>query len=184
MKALLLAALLAAPALAREGPGAAPAAAAASPAAPAPAPAVPEPELPRAEPPELAAGELDLGWTLVRTAVVLGLVIALVYLTLNVGLRRLLGLKGLGGPGLVKVLERVPLDQRRTLYVVEAAGEVLLVGASDGSLGLITRLDAAEVSRQRQPPVPPRPGEAQPSPLLRRQLGSRPAPPAAGEEPK
>ena len=175
MHALLLAALLAAPAL----PGSAPAATAPAAQAPAaPAPVVPEPELPRAEPPEGAGGELDLGWTLVRTAVVLGLVIALVYLTLNVGLRRLMGLKGLGGPGVVKVLERVPLDQRRTLYLVEAAGEVLLVGASDGSLGLITRLDAAEVARRRQG----QPGGVQASPLLEKLLRTRP-PPAAGEGP-
>ncbi len=180
MRALLLATLLAVPGLALAGGPPAPAPAA----GPTATPAAPEPELPRAEGPEGLGGELDLGWTLLRTAVVLGLVIALAYLTLNVGLRRLLGLKGLGAPGVVRVLERVPLDQRRTLYLVEAAGEVLLVGASDGSLGLISRLDAAEVARRRQPAAPPAAGGApQPSPLLRTLLA--PPPPAPpGEEPR
>jgi flagellar protein FliO/FliZ len=178
MHALTLSALLALPALAQAEVSVDAGAAAVT----APAPAAPEPELPRSEPPEGAGGELDLGWTLLRTAVVLGVVIALVYLTLNVGLRRLLGIKALGAAGVVKVLERVPLDQRRTLYVVEAAGEVLLVGASDGSLGLITRLDPAEVARRRvQPPAPA--GTVQSSPLVQKLLGLRPAA-KPGEGPK
>jgi flagellar biogenesis protein FliO len=180
MRPLLLLVLLALPALASDGPlldaGAAPAVGAAD----------LEPEVPRSEPPEGAGGELELGWTLARTVVVLGLVIALAYLTLNVGLRRLLGVAQTGGASVVKVLERVPLDQRRTLYVVEAAGEVLLVGASDGSLGLITRLDAAAVGALRARPGPSAPGPVQPSPLLARLLGTRRAPsrPAPGEDPK
>lgn len=98
-----------------------------------------------------AATELDVGWTLVRTLVALGMVVALAYLTLNVGLRRLLGLKGLGGARIVTVLERVALDPKRALFVVEAAGEVLLVGGGDGGLTLLTKLDAASVRRLREP---------------------------------
>jgi hypothetical protein len=66
--------------------------------------ALPEPELPRSELPLGVTGaeDLDVGWALVRTVVVLGLVLALVYLTLNVGLRRLLGIRPSANVGLVR----------------------------------------------------------------------------------
>jgi flagellar biogenesis protein FliO len=144
-----------------------------------PAPAVPEPEIPRSEPPELAA-DFDVGWALVRTTVVLALVVLLAWLTLNVGLRRLMGIRGPIGTQLVSVLERVPLDQKRSLYVVEAAGEVLLLGGGEGSLSLISKLDRAEVERLR---AAQRAGGALTlSPVLQKLLGRKdPAPPAAQE---
>ncbi len=113
--------------------------------------------------------ELNLGWTLFRTALVLGIVIALVYLTLNVGLRKLLGIKPSTSRGLVTVLERVALDQKRSLFVVKAGGEVLLLGGSDASLSLIAKLDAAEVERQQVHASP----VITMSPMLEKLLGSR-----------
>jgi flagellar biogenesis protein FliO len=174
--AVLLLLSLPAPALA-EGPAAPPEVAAPTSGAPA---TVAEPEIPASElPPGLVGAEdLDVGWALVRTIVVLGLVLALVYLTLNVGLRRLLGVKGATSAGLVTVLERVPLDQKRALFVIEAAGEVLLVGGAEGSLTLISKLDAAEVARLREaagsPPV-------EVSPLLQKLLGRKQSPPSPGQ---
>ena len=135
-----------------------------------------EPEIPKSEPPELAAEEFSLGWTLVRTMIVLAMVVALAYLTLNVGLRRLLGIRAPVGTSLVTVLERVPLDQKRSLFVVEAGGEVLLIGGGDSALSLITKLDRAEVDKLRATP----PASAiQLSPFLRKLLGRKEAPPAA-----
>lgn len=135
---------------------------------------LPEPEIPRSEPPELAAEDLNLGWTLARTMLVLAMVIALAWLTLNVGLRRLMGIRPTVGTNLVSVLERVTLDQKRSLFVVEAAGEILLVGGGDGSLSLISKLDRAEVDKLRaaNPNQP-----VQLSPLLQKLLGRKDAPP-------
>ncbi len=99
---------------------------------------------------------LGLGWLLLRTLVVLGIVVASIYLTLNYGLRRLMGIKGMpsGRATVVQVIERIPLDQKRALFVVKAAGEYLLVGGGEGSLSLVTKLDPAEVDRiQAQPPA-------------------------------
>lgn len=132
---------------------------------------VPEPEIPKSEPPELVGEELNLGWTLVRTVAVLGMVIMLVYLTLNVGLRKLLGIKPPVGTAIVTVLERVALDQKRALFVVEAAGEVLLVGGSDNNLSLISKLDAAEVAKLRA--AKPSQPAVLTSPLLQKLLGRR-----------
>ncbi len=116
------------------GPAAAalPLAASGAPAAPARGEAVPELALPG--PSESLAGAL------VRMLLVLALVLALVYLTLNFGLRRLM--RGVAGSqALVQVHERVPLDPKKSLYLVEAAGEYLLLGAGDGPIPLLTRID-------------------------------------------
>ncbi len=113
--------------------------------------------------------DLNLGWTLVRTALVLGIVVSLIYLTLNVGLRKLLGIKPATSHGLVTVLERVTLDQKRALFVVRAGSEVLLLGGSDSNLELITKLDPAEVERLQSQPAAP----LTMSPLLQKLLGAR-----------
>lgn len=137
-----------------------------------------EPEIPRSVPPELEGGDLDLGWTLLRTMLVLAMVVLLAWLTLNVGLRRLLGIRPVVGTRLVTVLERVPLDQKRALFVVEAAGEVLLIGGGDGALSLISKLDRAEVDRLRTE-TEGAPGSPQLSPFLQKLLGRKPPPPTS-----
>lgn len=140
------------------------------------------PSMPGLVGPEVGSDDdLSLGWVLVRTMLVLGMVVVLAWLTLNVGLRRLLGIKAVGGPSMVQVLERVPLDQRRSLFVVEAAGEVLLIGGSDNSLSLLSKLDRAEVDRLRAERAAQQP--VQLSPLLQKLLGRKgaqpPSPPPA-----
>jgi flagellar biogenesis protein FliO len=94
---------------------------------------------------------------LMRTVLVFGLVVLSIYLTLNVGLRRLMGLQGvpMGRPSVVSVVERVALDQRRTLFVLKAADEYLLVGGGEGGLQLLSKLDTESVERIRaeRPPA-------------------------------
>lgn len=154
--------------------------------APAPVPA-PAPAAPSASEAAPASGELpdpfataetpeepeSLGWTLVRTLLLLGAVLASIYLTLNVGLRKLMGLQGIpaGRPSVVSVLERVPLDQRRTLFVLKAADEYLLVGGGEGGLQLLSKLDAQAVERIRA--ESPQPNVVPMSPFLQKLLSRR-----------
>lgn len=133
----------------------------------------PEPEVSHAEPPELAAPDLDLGWTLVRTMVVLGMVVALMYLTLNVGLRKLLGIRAAPTARIISVLDRVALDQKRSVYVVEAAGEVFLLGGSEASVTLLGKLDALEVARLKGSSGSATPPPVRLSPLLQKLLGRK-----------
>ncbi|MCP3060542.1 flagellar biosynthetic protein FliO [Myxococcus sp. K38C18041901] len=101
-----------------------------------------------------AAAEAEpesMGWMLVRTLLVLGAVVASIYLTLNVGLRRLMGLQS-ASPGrqtVVSVVERLTLDPKRALFVVKAADEYLLVGGGEAGLQLLSKLDAEAVERIR-----------------------------------
>jgi len=99
----------------------------------------------------------SLGWMLTRTLLMFGAVVGCIYLTLNVGLRKLMGLQGvpMGRPAVVSVVERVALEPRRTLFVLKAAGEYLLVGSGDNGLQLLSKLDTEAVERIRseRPPA-------------------------------
>lgn len=51
----------------------------------------------------------------------------------------------------VTVVGRVPLEPRRSLYVVEAGGRRLLIGSSEGGVTLLTELDAEAVPVDAKP---------------------------------
>lgn len=66
-----------------------------------------------------------------------------------------------GRSHLLEVTERLALDPKKHLYVVKAAGEYVLVGASDAGIHLVKVLDpaafrVAAVQPERLPGVPPR----------------------------
>jgi flagellar biogenesis protein FliO len=114
----------------------------------------------------------------------LGAVVAAIYLTLNVGLRRLMGLQGasLGRQPLMSVVERLTLDPKRSLFVVKAADEYLLVGGGEGGLQLLSKLDPEAVARIRE--QRPQASAVPMSPFLQKLLsrrtgGSQSQPPSA-----
>jgi flagellar biogenesis protein FliO len=175
--------LLAPPVASAEAPApAAPAAeakAAAPAATPAAAPVVTAPPGsnlpdPFATPQEPAEEPESMGWTLVRTVALLLAVLASIYLTLNVGLRKLMGLQGVaaGRQSLVSVVERVALDQRKTLFVLKAADEYLLVGSGEQGLQLLSKLDTQAVERIRSE-RPPATNVIPLSPFLQKLLSRR-----------
>jgi len=47
------------------------------------------------------------------------------------------------------VVSRIPLEPRRSLYVVEVAGKTLLVGTSEMGLSVLTELDGREVEARK-----------------------------------
>jgi len=100
---------------------------------------------------EAEAEPESMGWMLIRTLLVLGAVVASIYLTLNVGLRRLMGLQGAvpGKQTVVSVVERLTLDPKRVLFVVKAADEYLLLGGGEAGLQLLSKLDLEAVERIR-----------------------------------
>jgi flagellar biogenesis protein FliO len=55
------------------------------------------------------------------------------------------------GTQLLDVVARVPLEPRRSLYVVEVAGKTLLVGTSEMGLSVLSELDASEVKSRIVP---------------------------------
>ncbi len=82
------------------------------------------------------------GELLVGSLVVLGLVCLAAWVVVRFGLRRM-GYPG-SGPrpgGVLDVVARVPLEPRRSLYVVEVGGKTLLVGTSEMGLSVLSELD-------------------------------------------
>lgn len=103
------------------------------------------------------------GIALLQTLFALAAVCILAWVVLRWSARRGLGV----GRGRVRVLERVPLDGRRALYLVEIGERVLLVGAGEGGApSLLTELDPSEL-----PPMPEKPSLAE----LVARLRERPA---------
>ena len=95
--------------------------------------------------PTLLQGDLPGGYgvSLLQTLLALAAVCVLAWVVLRWSAKRGLGL---GGGRRVKVLERVPLDGRRALYLVEVGGRVLLIGAGDASApAVLAELDPDEL---------------------------------------
>lgn len=96
---------------------------------------------------------------LLETMLALGLVCGLAYFVFRLALPRLNAVRSANS--MVRVVDRVGLDQRKSLYVVEVAGRWLLVGASEAGVHLVSELDAKaaeeaseELEHRRATPSP------------------------------
>jgi flagellar biosynthetic protein FliO len=118
---------------------------------------------------ELPAG---YGTSLLQSLLALAAVCILAWIVIRwASGRRLLGLAA-GGQGRLRVLERLPLDPRRSLYLVQVGEKVLLIGAGEGGApAVLAELDAKEL-----PPEPAAPRVAF-ADVLRRLTGRDPPPP-------
>ncbi|MES1206093.1 MAG: flagellar biosynthetic protein FliO [Pseudomonadota bacterium] len=77
----------------------------------------------------------------------LGVVCLIAYVSL-----RLLARRGVGrAAGPIRVLARCPLEPRRSLYLVEAAGRCFLVGVGDGPMTMLAEVGAADMAAGAAP---------------------------------
>ena len=94
----------------------------------------------------------SLGGSIALSFVSLGLVCLLAYVAL-----KWLAKRGVGrSEGPLQVIARCPLEPRRSVYVVQAAGRCFLVGVGDGPMSLLAELDPAAVkaSTESSPSAP------------------------------
>lgn len=97
----------------------------------------------------LPPGTTGYGAALLRSIVALAVVCVAAWVSLRWAAKRGIALGGNAKGARVRVLERVALDARRTLFVVQADERVLLLGAGDGGgLTLLTELAAKEPARE------------------------------------
>jgi flagellar biogenesis protein FliO len=91
-----------------------------------------------------------------KLILVFGLVLVFVILVLRVWLPRMTGMRQLSS-GPIRVVARYPLEPRKNLYVVQAAGSYFLVGTSDSGVHYLTTLDpsALESSLTAETPAAP-----------------------------
>ena len=105
------------------------------------------------EPPQFDSGA-SLLWMLAQTVFVLVLICGLAYVALRLLPRRA---GGIPASSMLQIVDRVPLDQRKSLYVVKVTGRWLLIGSSESGVHLISELDPkaaeeeAELAAQERP---------------------------------
>lgn len=90
------------------------------------------------------------GDLLITSIVVLAIVCVVAFVVVKV-VGKFLATGRVRGAHLLDVLARVPLEPRRSLFVVEVAGKTLLLGTSEMGLSVLTELDAAEVRARAVP---------------------------------
>jgi flagellar biosynthetic protein FliO len=98
------------------------------------------------------AGQVPgVGWeSLALSFVSLGAVCVVAWAAL-----KLLAGRGIGkATGAIRVVARCPLEPRRSVYVIEAAGRCFLVGVGDGPMAVLAELDAAALPKETGAPVP------------------------------
>ncbi|MBC7174258.1 MAG: flagellar biosynthetic protein FliO [Polyangiaceae bacterium] len=88
------------------------------------------------------------GASLLQTLVALVAVCLLSYVAIRLGLGRALGATGLGRR--MRVVERLPLDARRALVLVEIGDRVYLLGTGDGAAPSLL----SELPKEAFPEIP------------------------------
>lgn len=81
-------------------------------------------------------GTSGLIGTLLKTMLMLALVVGAAYLTLHKGVGKLLSRAQQGQR--IQVVERVPLGERRSLYLVRVDGKEMLLGVGEGGITALT----------------------------------------------
>lgn len=100
--------------------------------------------------PDAAAGAstperspFSFGAILARLIVALGITLGALYGVL-LGLRRVMGKRALAASSHVRVLCKSSLSPKSSIYVVEAAGQVMVIGETPGSIALLTTITDQE----------------------------------------
>lgn len=83
----------------------------------------------------------------VKTVIALGLVIAIIWVVFRYGAARLLpGAIGPRSGRLVRIVERVLVDQKSSLLIVDVGSERMLLGVAEGGISVLKDLGAAAPS--------------------------------------
>jgi flagellar protein FliO/FliZ len=91
---------------------------------------------------------LNFLWMLLQTIFALALVCGLAYLIFRVILPRLT--VNFGTNNMVRVVDRVSLEARKNLYVIEVAGKWMLVASSENGVQFIAELNPQEARAAEQ----------------------------------
>ena len=108
-----------------------------------------------------------------KVIAMLAVVIVFAFIALRFWLPKLTGIRA-ATTGPLNVACRLTLEPRKTLYVVRAGSDYVLLAASDAGVQFLTSLDA-NVEWGRPPDLPSRatPGQSYFASLLRTRLGRR-----------
>src|SRR5262249_26234382 len=94
--------------------------------------------------------DINFGALFLRMIVFLGLTLVIIFFLLKRVLPAVM-------PGAryktknIQVLERVPLDQRKSLIIAQIQDKVYLLGCSDGQINILAELDREKLQQQADP---------------------------------
>ena len=91
-----------------------------------------------------ASGGLDFFIMLFKMFLALGIVCGLAYVIFRVLLPKFTA--NFGANNMMRVVDRIGLDTRKSLYIIEVTGRWFLVAASEGGVQMISELDAKEAA--------------------------------------
>ena len=104
-----------------------------------------------------AAGDSSLNtiWLAMSVFFKLGLVLVMIWVAALLFRRWRLAAGGFGSDRQIKVVETVHLSPRRALHLVRAGGQVMLIGATDQSVTLISELESTAFPEKPAQPAQP-----------------------------
>ena len=109
-----------------------------------------------------SAEPTDSLWpTFIRTAIMLSAVCLLAYLLLGKLMPRLMNIEPPTAPRrLLKVVDRLAIDQKRSVMILQLGDAYFLVGAAEQNISLMSKLDAEQIERLVAEAGPSNPGLA------------------------
>jgi flagellar protein FliO/FliZ len=98
--------------------------------------------------------DVDFVGRLFQSFFALAAVVVLIYIILGKGLPKVLqlsptarrGMIAMPSRGVVEVVDRLPLDPRRSLYVVKVGAAYFLVGVGDQGMTMLSKLDESDLA--------------------------------------
>src|SRR5215471_20800103 len=106
-----------------------------------------------------------------KLVLVLGLILALAFIVLRVGLPGITGVRKLP-PGAIQVAAQYPLEPKKNLYVIRVGEEYFLLGTTESGMHYLTTLDQNPIeAAAAQAATPPQTKFAKLIPAFRRSAG-------------
>jgi flagellar biosynthetic protein FliO len=88
--------------------------------------------------------EIDFGMLILRMFLFLGLVLLLIFFVLKRVLPHVANVSGFSNRN-IKIIERLPVDAKKSLMVVDVQDKTYLVGCSENSISILMELDRSKM---------------------------------------
>jgi len=89
---------------------------------------------------DFGTSPVDFTWLFVKMVLAMVIVIGLAIVTIRYVIPKLAMVRTRGSVAGLKILDRIPLDSRKAIYIIQVEGRRLLVGVSENHIGLLTEL--------------------------------------------
>ena len=95
--------------------------------------------------PATHAGAVDFTWMFIKMLGLLGLVSMLALITLKFAVPRTGLMKRFKRGGRMSIIERMPLEPRKSVYLISACERYFVIGTSEHGISLISEIDKTSI---------------------------------------